>query len=63
MIDRLYEMLIDLAGDSADTGIWVVNCRGALPAVTDWADEIHGTSAGFAKVAARFDEVLQKALR
>ena len=62
MIDQLYEMLIDLAGDSADTGIWVVNCRGALPAVTDWADEIHGTSDGFAKVAARFDEVLKEAL-
>ena len=63
MIDQLYQMLFDLAGDSDATGIWVVDCRGALPDVSDWADEIHGTSAGFARVADRFDAVLKKALR
>lgn len=54
LIDTLYDMLDDLAGNSAQSQVWVVDCRGALPNVTDWADEIHATSAGYAKVAARF---------
>ena len=62
LIDELYAMLFDIAGDSDSSRVWVVDCRNALPAVEDWADEIHGTSAGFAKVAGRFDAVLQQAL-
>lgn len=31
-----------------------IDCRDAMPHVSDWNDEIHGTSAGFSKVATRF---------
>ncbi len=61
MLDRLYAMLEELAGDSTVTKVWVVNCRGAMPAVSDWVDEIHGTSQGFAKVAERFRTVIRNA--
>jgi N-acetylmuramoyl-L-alanine amidase len=60
LIDQLYEMLNRVA--DADEHVHVVDCRGALPHLLDWADEIHGTSDGFAAVADRFraklDEVL-----
>lgn len=62
LIDELYSMLFDIAGESNSSKVWVVDCRNALPAVEDWADEIHGTSDGFAKVAGRFHQVLQSAL-
>ena len=62
LIDRLYALLFDLAGDSAESNIWVVDCRGALPELGDWVDEIHATSAGFGKVAARFEATLHRAL-
>ena len=62
LIDRLYAMLNELAGDASQTRIWVVNCRHTLTDVSDWIDEIHGTSAGFAKVAARFKKTIDDAL-
>ena len=62
LIDALYNMLGGLAGDSAQTKVYVVDCRGALPHVRDWADEIHGTSEGFATVADRFRVSLSLAL-
>ncbi|MBL3611312.1 hypothetical protein [Rhodovulum sulfidophilum] len=62
LLDRLYEMLSGLAGDASETGIWLVDCRGALPTVTDWNDEIHGTSDGFRKIATRFQDVLNNAI-
>lgn len=52
LIDRLYEMLNRVA--ETDSHVHVVDCRGALPELSDWADEIHGTSEGFAEVARRF---------
>lgn len=61
MLDALYSMLAGLSGDPAHTRVYLVDCRGALPDVSDWADEIHGTSAGFAKVADRFRAVLTQA--
>ena len=61
LIDTLYDMLDDLAGDSTQTQVWVVNCRDALPNVSDWADEIHATSDGYAKVAARFKARINEA--
>lgn len=61
LIDTLYDMLADVAGDSATTGVWLVDCRGVMPDVHDWNDEIHGTNDGFQKVAARFKDVLKKA--
>ena len=62
MIDRLYKMLNEISGDSTQTGVWLVNCRGSMPDVTDWIDEIHGTSDGFKKVAAQFAKVIKEAL-
>ncbi len=61
MLDRLYDMLADIAGDPTQSNVWLVDCRGAMPEVSDWIDEIHGTSAGFAKVAERFRIVLANA--
>ncbi len=61
LIDALYDMLFKIAGDSAATRIHVVDVRGALGGVADWADEIHATSASFAKVAARFRATLRAA--
>ena len=52
LIDQLYAMLERVAAQ--DPHVHVVDCRGALPRVTDWADEIHGTTDGFAAVAGRF---------
>lgn len=62
LIDELYALLADIAGDSTSTGVWLVDCRNTLSEVTDWADEIHGTSDGFAKVAEKFKAVLDKAI-
>jgi N-acetylmuramoyl-L-alanine amidase len=62
LIDRLYDRLLRLAGSPDVTGVWVVDCRGAMPDPTHWNDEIHGTSAGFALVAQRFRACLNKAL-
>lgn len=61
LIDALYDMLFRVAGNSANTRVYVVDVRGTLPQITDWADEIHGTSAGFAKVAQRFRATLRAA--
>ena len=63
LIDALYDMMADLAGDSEATGVWLVDCRNAMPDVSDWNDEIHGTSDGFAKAAARFRPVIRQAVR
>lgn len=62
LIDRLYFMLDGIAGNSETTDIWVVDCRGAMPEVSDWIDEIHGTSDGFKKIASCFIPVLSKAI-
>ncbi|MEL6687852.1 MAG: hypothetical protein AAFP97_09540 [Pseudomonadota bacterium] len=62
LLDRLYDMLFDMAGDPALTQIWVIDCRGAMPDVSDWIDEIHGTDKGFAKVAARFRATMRQAI-
>lgn len=62
LINRLYQMLEKVAGDPQKTGVWLVDCRGAMPEVTDWIDEIHGTSDGFKKIATRFASVLSQAL-
>ncbi|MDB4222925.1 hypothetical protein N9850_04070 [Granulosicoccus sp.] len=62
LIDRLYTELNQLAGDSQQTGVWVVDCRGSLPNVTDWIDEIHGTSSGFREPAKRIRNTLNSVL-
>ncbi|KZL21794.1 hypothetical protein PsAD2_00215 [Pseudovibrio axinellae] len=60
MLDELYEMLQGLA--ARDDNVIVVDCRGAMANLSDWIDEIHGTSAGFAKVAGRFKTAIDRAL-
>lgn len=62
LIDALYDMLDDIAAEPDIAHVHVIDCRGAMPAVSDWNDEIHGTSKGFAKVAARFDAAIKAAL-
>lgn len=61
MIDQLYTMLGEFSGNSKKTRIWLVDCRNSLSKLTDWNDEIHGTSAGFRKVAARFKIAIKEA--
>lgn len=57
LIDRLYQMLEGVA--ASDPHVHVLDCRGVLPDLEDWADEIHATSLGFGKIAARFRSTLQ----
>ena len=63
LIDRLYDMLNDIAAQPTSSAIWVVDCRGAMSELSDWNDEIHGNSRGFAKIADRFRATLRKALQ
>lgn len=62
LLNALYDLMEELSGEPSETGVYIVDCRGAMPNVGDWADEIHGTSAGFAKVAPRFRQVIANAL-
>lgn len=62
LIDSLYDMLGSVAGDSNQSNVWVVDCRGAMPNLTDWNDEIHGTSEGFSAVGDRFREVIDRVI-
>jgi len=62
LIDRLYDLLEKLTGQSESTGLWLVDCRGALPTVENWNDEIHANSDGFNVIASRFNTVLEKAI-
>lgn len=59
LIDGLYDMLDHVA--SGAKGVHVVDVRGALEE-GDWADEIHATDAGFARVARRFRKVIDAVL-
>lgn len=61
LVDALYAMLKGVAGDPGRTRVYVVDVRGTLQD-GDWADEIHGTSAGFAKVGALFATAIGQAL-
>jgi hypothetical protein len=60
LIDALYDMLARVSGDSAVTRVFLVDLRKTL-SKGDWADEIHPTNAGFAKVAKAFRKTLQQA--
>ena len=54
-------MLFSLRDAPGQRAVHVVDCRGAMPSVTDWNDEIHGTSDGFEEVGRRFRKVLMEA--
>jgi N-acetylmuramoyl-L-alanine amidase len=56
LVGALYDLLYKVAGDAARTHVYVVDCRGAMPNVALWADEIHGTDEGFRRVGMRFKE-------
>lgn len=43
-IDHIYDMLREFSNTSKTTKVWLVDCRNAIPNLTDWADEFHGTS-------------------
>jgi hypothetical protein len=62
LIDRLYAALELVAGDPAHSRVHVVDCRGAMPDVGDWIDEIHGRNPGFARVAERFRVAIEAAI-
>lgn len=62
LIDRLYDMLAKVAGDSASTHVHLVDARGALGPIENWADEIHGTSEGYRAVAGRFKAKISRVL-
>lgn len=67
MIDRLNDLQIRLCGGNHAGGKFAhayhVDVRGMLSSLTDWADELHPTSAGFRRIADRFDGVIRQALR
>ena len=60
LIDRLYSLLNSIADDPTISDVHVIDCRGAMPTLSDWEDEIHGTSDGFSEVAARFKAKLSE---
>ena len=62
LIDQLYSMLDEIALLDSSKAVYVVDARGAMPNKSDWADEIHGTDDGFAKVAERFRRTLEEAI-
>lgn len=54
-------MLEEFSGAPKTSRVWLVDCRNAMPNLSDWKDEIHGTSSGFRKVAQRFKAALKEA--
>jgi hypothetical protein len=60
LIDELYRVLDEVAGDSTKSHVYVVDVRTSLPQISDWADEIHPTDNGFGRVAGKFAAVLQE---
>ena len=56
LIDRVYDMMEEVA--SARSHVHIVDSRGTLPDISDWNDEIHGTSDGFAKITKNFRATL-----
>ena len=61
MIDQLNTMQIELT-EAFQGKVYHVDCRGAVDPKTQWHDELHPTDAGFASAAARFREVIERAL-
>lgn len=61
LINELYQLLEDVVAE--DENVHLVNVRRTLTHIGDWADEIHGTSDGFAKVANKFRNVLKRVVQ
>jgi V8-like Glu-specific endopeptidase len=63
LVDSLYDMMFKVAGKPSETGVHVIDVRGTLKIENnEWADEIHGTSAGFKKVAKLFSKAIANAI-
>lgn len=66
MIDRLNEKLKTLCGANnvggAFKNAWHVDLRGTVDRLTLWADELHPTDDGFALVAAKFADLINKTI-
>ncbi|MCP4997567.1 MAG: hypothetical protein GY933_02155 [Hyphomicrobiales bacterium] len=62
MINELYAMMHDIAGEDTAGRVFVIDARGSLPNVDSWVDEIHGTSDGFKEVAKRFRDSINLAI-
>lgn len=65
LIDKLNECIDSLCGGNKVGGAfknaWHVDARNTVGALSFWADELHPTNEGFAKVAAKFRSVIDKA--
>lgn len=59
MIDRYYGVLERVA-DKSTGRIVIVDCRGAIGDRAEWYDELHPWDAGFARVADRFRDAVQR---
>ena len=67
LIDKLNELLIRQCGGNNSGGVFKhayhADVRGTLPNVTDWADELHPTNSGFARVAKKMAPLLAELMR
>ena len=63
LIDRLYDLLNSIAIDIGNGNVHVVDCRGTMPSIDFWIDEIHGNDSGFANVAQKFRDKLSDVTR
>jgi hypothetical protein len=67
LIDKLNELLMRLCGGNSPGGVFKyayhADLRGTLPSVVDWADELHPTDTGFAKIASKLAPLLTELTR
>lgn len=63
LVDNLNEMLVQLTREPEFAGlVHHVDLRNTLRARSDWANELHPTEEGFAKLAVLLDQVIQQTL-
>ncbi len=60
-IDAFDAVLSDLAAEHRGT-VYLADLRGTLTEAADWADEIHPSAQGFARLAAKIDGVVREAV-
>jgi lysophospholipase L1-like esterase len=60
-IDAFDAVLSDLAAEHRGT-VYLADLRGTLTSASDWADEIHPSAQGFARLAAKIDGVVRQAV-
>lgn len=62
MIDRYYEMLKGVIAKYPGHAN-LVDCRSAVGEIGEWFDELHPRNAGFARVADRFRQAINRAYK